>query len=393
MSLALNLLASVALVTQTWAFSEGGGPIIDTIPSPITDGDPVTSVTFKFTLASGGAGIDSGNFVTITETNAATIFLALPGGATNPTQVVLTKDPDGTPVSVGAGDATVITTASSVTIQGSGTPAVQMNAGDVISLQVKSTALAVGTAAGTNIEFDFASTDSVDDVANVLGWNPSPSSGGAGSDPITWLGGKRIKFWIPAETYTPLLESPEVSILAQPLLGPKDMQWFDRMRLALPDGKLLAEIGTVQEGDLQEEKVDAQKMIGEQLKVKLGEGLQVNHYKEATLFSTRDGKVKGAVYKRPYHLARTHGKNEVEYLYIETPSIAFGIYSSHAGNEFHEDIALQTKYKHLDFMIASSTLPWNEYKGVLPELWEVIPRSAAVQAMTISPMDKAICES
>jgi len=243
---------------------------------------------------------------------------------------------------------------------------------------------------GTQVDFTFNDGNGGNADLSVSGWDVNPSV--VASDPITVWNGARTQFWIPADTYTTLLEAPDVSILAKPLTGPTaDLQWFDRLRITAPGGKLIAEVSTVREL----RSVDPQDAFGEQITVDFGRSIQVQAYDGATLFSTSDGKVKGAAYRQPYHLARTHGKNEIEHVHIETPSISFNIYASHAGVEFPEDMALQLKYVHLDFAITSSTVPAAAFTGVLPELWEVIPRSQEVQAMLVPPSQAGakLCKS
>mmetsp|Transcript_60914 Transcript_60914/g.108176 ORF Transcript_60914/g.108176 Transcript_60914/m.108176 type:complete len:385 (-) Transcript_60914:249-1403(-) len=221
----------------------------------------------------------------------------------------------------------------------------------------------------------------------VTGWTVGAAV--VGSDPITFYNGIRTKFWIPEDKFTPLLNTPEVRILAQPLQGPKDLQWFDRLSLTLPNGKSLVDVTTVRTEKSTPSTPCLTGACGKQIELTFGDKAQVSLYENTILFSSSDGNVKGAVYKQPYHVARTHGQNEIEHVHIETPSIAFNIYASHAGNEFPGDIAMQKKYVHLDFMIVSANISSSKFTGVLPELWEVIPRSPEVQAMTAPPSAQA----
>jgi len=365
---------------------------VSTVPPAFAFGDTLTSATFAFTTTN---GISDTNPATITA--SANVF-SNAGTLIDTADYVLTYDVGGANTLINDADVTV--TANTLVITGAAVPATPMAGGVAITLQVKTSGLATGTADGVAVTFDYTYVTGGSDALAQTGWTPNVVV--VGSDPITTFEGKRTKFWIPAEKYSSLLEAPEVSILAKPLQGPKDLQWFDRLQLTLPDGKLLAEVATAhgqkttgetRVGDIR--VMGAKRsLVGEQMIVEVGEGVQVAHYSDGTLMSTKDGKVKAAWYKTPYHIARTHGKNDIEHLHVETESIAFNIYSSHAGNEFPDDIAMQTKYNHLDFMVRSTMLPWSNYTGILPEIWEVIPRSAAVEAMTISPLDKAkVCDA
>ena len=48
-------------------------------------------------------------------------------------------------------------------------------------------------------------------------------------DPITWYGGKKIKFWFPNYKLMPMLQTPEMTIWASTFEGPTlDYQWFER---------------------------------------------------------------------------------------------------------------------------------------------------------------------
>ena len=96
-----------------------------------------------------------------------------------------------------------------------------------------------GTATFTNnvanptISFQISTNTDTVSIPVVL----SPGAGGTFSvsvvgDPITWYGGKKIKFWFPNYKLMPLLKTPEMTIWASTFEGPtQDYQWFERFAL------------------------------------------------------------------------------------------------------------------------------------------------------------------
>merc|ERR1719373_842031 len=78
-----------------------------------------------------------------------------------------------------------------------------------------------------------------------------------------------------------------------------------------------------------------------------------------------------------------------EHVIIETDSIMFVMFASHAGTEFPNDLFMQSKYTHMDFI----ALEINEnlkpnFKGVLPEIWGLDEMSDEVYDMLIPPSEQ-----
>lgn len=66
--------------------------------------------------------------------------------------------------------------------------------------------------------------------------NLGPASTYTGSDPITFHGGQKIKFWLPQHQEFLLLETKELRIFGTCFPGPKvDQQWFGHFRVLLKD--------------------------------------------------------------------------------------------------------------------------------------------------------------
>ena len=62
-------------------------------------------------------------------------------------------------------------------------------------------------------------------------------------DPITWYGGKKIKFWFPNYKLMPMLQTPEMITWASTFEGPTvDYQWFERFVVTTPGGTELVDI-------------------------------------------------------------------------------------------------------------------------------------------------------
>lgn len=365
---ALKVLAVVIAFVQQVAAQPSFNSAVVVAPSPPTVGVAITSLAFDIVSTNAIAFTGAGSLVITAEGDP----LFTGGAATTvPASIGLNGADPGSCV-------VTMTDQQTLTITGC---AADLNIGELFTMTLTSDLVNPATASAQT----FALNDGTASATALAGWTTS-ASGGL-SDPITTFNGTRTKFWIPAGTYTTLLNTPEVSLLAMPLMGPKDLQWFDRLKVVLPGGDVLAEVAAVRKPS----QVVNGYHFGEQINVMPGDGVHVAKAIEASLFSTKDGKVKAAAYKQPYHIARTHGKNEIEHFHVETPSIAFNIYASHAGNEFPDAIDMQKEYIHLDFQITSSTKPMTSYSGVLPELWGTIPRSPEVQAMTVSPLASAVC--
>lgn len=218
-----------------------------------------------------------------------------------------------------------------------------------------------------------------------------PTYPGAFSDPITFVGDKKIKFWLPAYTLMPLLETPDLTLWASVFPGPsQDLQWFERFRVTGIDGQEVVDISVLRHQTL-ENRSSSRPGKFSQLRIKfpaLSEPLQS---REPQLFSASvSGRIKvgvGTKHRRFFH-AVVHTSPFIEFVVVESPSISFAVYACHAGNEFPDDQRLQAEYTHLDFVILESTGE-EQFRGILPQLWGTTPRSDEVVAMTTPPSERS----
>ena len=78
----------------------------------------------------------------------------------------------------------------------------------------------------------FTVATNTDTIVVPVALSPDGSGGFTVSvvgDPITWYGGKKIKFWFPNYKLMPMLKTPEMTIWASTFEGPTvDYQWFER---------------------------------------------------------------------------------------------------------------------------------------------------------------------
>jgi len=209
--------------------------------------------------------------------------------------------------------------------------------------------------------------------------NYGPASSFTGGDPVTYFGGQKWKFWLPLRQELLLLATPDLRLYGRVFPGPQiDQQWFDYFMVALPDDTPIA---TVRVKPHSNRTLAASRRCGskrfEMLDIFLGSGgrpLKEMRKMEYTAKSIR------------FEINCRNQAARTEYLYFETPSIVFVITSSHAGVDFRDDPLMAFKYMHLDFLVMEALRP-QTYSGILPEVWEVRPRSAEVDAMLIPPVE------
>ncbi|CAE7227815.1 unnamed protein product [Symbiodinium sp. CCMP2456] len=67
--------------------------------------------------------------------------------------------------------------------------------------------------------------------------NAGPAISYTGSDPITFFGGQKFKFWFPLHEEMLMLQTPELRIYGQVFPGPElGLQWFGHLRVLRTDG-------------------------------------------------------------------------------------------------------------------------------------------------------------
>lgn len=220
-------------------------------------------------------------------------------------------------------------------------------------------------------------------VSAATGFTISAAAGIAASDPITIFKGKKTKFWLPTNTLLPLLETPDLAVFASTFQGPEpDQQWFGRFVIALPDGAKVVDVTTDERVRRNMNRTRHGKFS--QLNVKMGSSTEPMEMTRKSLQAVHGSNVKIGVGSKRFDPPRLHGASLVEFVHVESPSASFLIHASHAGTEFPEDLNLQAKYAHLDWM-SFDLVDVDSFTGILPELWGVQPLSDQVAQMKIPP--------
>lgn len=207
-------------------------------------------------------------------------------------------------------------------------------------------------------------------------------------DPITWYQGQKYKFWLTPGELMPLLETPEMTVWASVFQGPTiDYQWFDRFKVTDKDGKQIVDV-TVRRVLPGSNRTQFRQTEFTQLDIKMGGRRQIRR-RGQELFAA-DG-VKVGVGARTVNPPRLHHTPVLEFVMVESDSISFMVHAAHAGAEFPDDFDQQVKNTHLDWINLDMVDPKkNGFKGILPQIWRVQPRTPEVEAMLIAPSKKAM---
>lgn len=227
--------------------------------------------------------------------------------------------------------------------------------------------------------------------------NFGPASLFTGGDPVTYFGGTKWKFWMPLHQELLLLATPEIRLYGKAFPGPEiGQQWFDEFLVAFPDDTSIVKVRVKQH------ESNGTAWISRRCSSPRFETLQIHLGQDASPL------------KDMRHLEYTAGKSvrfevncrnqaaRTEYLYFETPSLVFVITSSHAYVDFRDRPELAFKYMHLDFIVMEALRP-QTFSGILPEIWDLQPRSALVNAMlqppegmpqpSVTPEPVQVCEA
>eukprot|EP00913_Durusdinium_trenchii_P011649 g10940.t1 len=204
--------------------------------------------------------------------------------------------------------------------------------------------------------------------------NLGPAENYVGSDPITFHGGQKYKFWLPNHQEFMLLETNEVKVFGTVFPGERrstqrslegvkpDQQWFGNFRVVLSDQTPVVEVNV--------KRPTSNQTSGTRCASRRMESMDV--------FLGRSKSALREVQRRPMEF--TAGES------------VFLIVAAHAGNEFPDDPRLQLKYMHLDLLILEMPRK-HEFGGILPEIWDIKPRSPLVTAMLQPPEPVQVCEA
>ena len=88
---------------------------------------------------------------------------------------------------------------------------------------------------------------------------------------------------------------------------------------------------------------------------------------------------------------RLNGSTLMEFVHVETATIAFFVQASRAGTEFPDDFQKQLRYSHLDWIVLDAKNR-DSFTGILPQLWGLQPMTVEVAAMLTAPSMKAGAE-
>lgn len=342
-------------------------------------GDTPAKITFTIKAPS-ALSVGASDTITITLTSGAAFM------QTGSAAAITTGTLAGSTVAVSSGG-TVIT----VTLAGSAV----LNANTLTSFDVTG-GFIVWSAIGSG-PYVFSAVTSKDTTPATD--SVSPSSVFMGSDPLSVYNGQETKFWIPLEGRTLLLETPELKIYVKALPGPtEDIQWFDSFKITLTSGQPLAHIhvnrssglgawstGMHSSGMKVANATSMKKTSFDQLDIQLGRDEVKDQRLEASMTVAGAENVKFGWGFRDLYF------QQEELFYVQTDSIAFGVVVSPAA-EYREDPSMALKFKHLDLIIME--MPGREhFRGLLPELWELRPRSEKTLAMLVPPSDSRPSES
>lgn len=224
-------------------------------------------------------------------------------------------------------------------------------------------------------------------ASGVPGWT-TIAIGLVGGDPLTEYGGVKTHFVIPYGTFTPLIQSPDIHVLATPHPGEEgDEQWLSRIRVTTPAGIQLLEVGI---------KNDLAVFNRSQLPLDAFETMDVaiGPSREPVLFMPPPNEYLEAFGEKILFLfgrMRTqHAITEAprrEIVHVITGSMQVSIFSSSAHEWYTSSPGLALKHAHLDLMFPALHAP-AELRGLLPELWGLQPMTEA-SASTIKNVSVA----
>lgn len=295
----------------------------------------------------------------------------------------------GTAVSAGSAAFTYSTSTTAITLTMSGG---SVSVGQTLDISIPQAALA--QLPSTGIVTLTIAENSVTVANAATGFGTIILASAVAGDPITFYNGTKSKFWIPMQpSFVPLLQTPEVHLLASALQGPEeDLQWFDRFLVTLPDGARVLEVGVRRQhleqltsSNRSTPRPRSFRQGGfQQLEVILGNDTRPLQVFKQGSFTVSGGSVTLAIAARHSYPPRFHGTPRTEYVHVQTESISFVLYGSHAGQEFPDNFSAQAKYVHMD-LYCIEMIGEESFTGVLPEIWGIRPMSEEVKDMLLPP--------
>jgi hypothetical protein len=338
-------------------------------PEACTTGTTPTAIQFSFESPS---DLAAGESFTLTITSNTAIFTSGANAVTGHSGTFLTS---ATASAYSSGTQTLQFTVSSGQTAAAGTYTFSITGGTI---------LAHGSA-GDSVSVSVVSDVDTSAATVVNAWTIAAVV--VASDPITFWNGEKTKFWLPNGEFLPVLKTPEMTLFAKTFPGhTEDLQWFDCMAVVLPGGSEAVR-ATIKRPEAGANHSRSRPGDFSQLEIRLGD--KVLKRLQSQLYSVAGGSLRFGAGVQHGDRARLHSSStQMEYLHVETASVSFVIYGSHAGTDFPDDVNLQAKYSHLDLHVMDIR-GVDRLGGILPEIWGLTPRSPEVEGMLTPPSQAA----
>lgn len=211
----------------------------------------------------------------------------------------------------------------------------------------------------------------------ATGFGQIDTSGSMSGDPVTWIGNRRVEFKIPEGKLTTMLAMPDLVVSASPFWGMSGEQWISR--IVVTSAKTQALVVQV---DVERDLTNFSRTL-----------VAPNDFDSMWVLTPPD-MVRG---HPPHDSQLTHpegfimlmGKMPCKYeqhvpcregLLIFSKFATLFIASSSASEYYGEHTVEALRHSHLDFDVFDMK-EIDTFKGVLPELWGFLPRSAETEAM------------
>lgn len=239
---------------------------------------------------------------------------------------------------------------------------------------------------GVYFKWEYA-TNPAQSVCGEAVPSPSPSTSSVSGDPVTWHGNVREEFRLPeGGVLAPLLQSPDMQVLASSRPGHAEDEWIDRVVITSAVGEHVLDV-SIKRNLSYFNRAALLPNSFETLDVKMEwwrPGLvtimppgdaQFNHWSGISLAFGRVrhfGQPKAGVAPRR------------EAVYIVSNSLKILVLSSAAREYFLERGDLGMEYSHLDLEIMEIS-DQSLLRGILPELWGLVPMSDETRALRKVP--------
>lgn len=213
---------------------------------------------------------------------------------------------------------------------------------------------------------------------------PSPVSG----DPVTYYDGKKIEFVLPWGTFTPMLQTPHMEVLALPIPGKdEDEQWIGRIIVKSASGEHAVQVDIKKKIDILNQTA-APPNVFETIDVTLPwlhPKPLVNLPPRDILYFRQDidivfGKIPKTGHGRSLRSSQSDmPMSRREAVVVISPSVKILITSSSAW-EWYGKTAEAIRFAHLDMEVFDMHNE-SSFGGILPELWGIRTLSAKCKAM------------